>query len=160
MMIKKGDKAPDFEAISASGEKISSKMLKGKRYVLYFYPRDFTPGCDACAKSIRDNYPIFEKNTIPVFGVSGEPLKTRKKFKEKYNLPFTLLLDEDHSLAKKFEVYTKKTMYGREYMGLVRTTFLISKDGIIEEIFGGKEGSERVKTMSHAKQILEYYDLL
>ena len=104
-MLRKGDSVPDFKTTSVSGETVSSKSLLGKKYVVYFYPKDFTPGCDACARSIKDNYQVFEKNTIPVFGVSGEPLKTRKRYKEKFNLPYTLLLDEDHSVAKKFGVY-------------------------------------------------------
>jgi peroxiredoxin Q/BCP len=158
-MLKIGDSVPEFEAKTISGKEVSSKSMLGKKYIVYFYPKDFTPGCDACARSIRDNYQIFEKNTIPVFGVSGQPLKTRVRYKEKFNLPYTLLLDEDNSLSKKFGVYVKKKTFGREYMGIQRTTFLISEKGTIEEIFGGKEGTDKVKTATHAKQILQYYGL-
>jgi len=158
-MLKKGDAVPDFEAHSISGERFSSKKLKGKRYVIYFYPKDFSPGCDACARSLRDNYQTFQKSDIQIFGVSGEPLKTRQKYKEKYNLPYILLLDEDHSLAKNFGVYVQKTMLGKKYMGLERTTFLVNEEGKIEEIFGGPGGLEKVKTLTHGNQILEFYHL-
>jgi peroxiredoxin Q/BCP len=158
-MVKIGDKAPDFTTTTESGEKVKLSDLKGKKVFLYFYPKDNTPGCKAEACSIRDSYDVFEKSEIPVFGVSGGTAKSHLSFKEKNNLPFPLLMDEEFEIAKLYDVYQTKKMYGKEYLGIVRTTFLIDEKGIIEGIYGGPEGIEKVKTKEHAYQVIKFWDL-
>jgi len=159
ILLKIGDKAPDFTTITESGEKIRLSSFKGKKVFLYFYPKDNTPGCQAEACSIRDSYDVFEKSDIPVFGVSGGTEKSHKSFKEKNKLPFPLLMDEEFEIAKLYAVYQKKSMYGKEYMGIERTTFLIDEKGKIEGIYGGPEGIEKVKTKDHANQVIKFWDL-
>jgi peroxiredoxin Q/BCP len=158
-VLKIGDKAPDFATTTESGETVKLSSFKGKKVFLYFYPKDNTPGCKAEACSIRDSYDVFEKSEIPVFGVSGGTVKSHKSFKEKNNLPFPLLMDEDFKIAKLYDVYQTKKMYGKEYLGIVRTTFLIDEKGIIEGIYGGPEGIEKVKTKEHANQVIKFWDL-
>jgi peroxiredoxin Q/BCP len=158
-MLKKGDKAPDFTTTTESGEKVKLSNFKGKKVFLYFYPKDNTSGCKAEACSIRDNFDVFEKSGIPVFGVSGGTEKSHKSFKDKNNLPFPLLMDEEFEIAKLYDVYKTKKMYGKEYLGIVRTTFLIDEKGQIEGIFGGPEGIEKVKTKEHADQVIKFWDL-
>jgi len=158
-MLKIGDKAPNFTTTTESGEKIKLSSFKGKKVFLYFYPKDNTSGCKAEACSIRDSYEVFEKSDIPVFGVSGGTTKSHKSFKNKNNLPFPLLMDEEFEIAKLYDVYQTKKMYGKEYLGIVRTTFLIDEKGIIEGIYGGPEGIEKVNTKEHADQIIKFWDL-
>jgi peroxiredoxin Q/BCP len=158
-MLKIGDKAPDFTTTTESGETIKLSSFKGKKIFLYFYPKDNTSGCKAEACSIRDSYEVFENSDIPVFGVSGGTEKSHKSFKEKNDLPFPLLMDEEFEIAKLYDVYQTKKMYGKEYLGIVRTTFLIDEKGMIEGIFGGPEGIEKVKTKTHADQIIKFWDL-
>jgi peroxiredoxin Q/BCP len=158
-LLKIGDKAPDFTTTTESGESIKLGNFKGKKIFLYFYPKDNTSGCKAEACSIRDSYDVFEKSDIPVFGVSGGTEKSHKSFKEKNNLPFPLLMDEEFEIAKLYDVYQTKKMYGKEYLGIVRTTFLINEKGIIEGIFGGPEGIEKVKTKEHSDQVIKFWDL-
>ncbi|MFW9835052.1 MAG: thioredoxin-dependent thiol peroxidase [Candidatus Thorarchaeota archaeon] len=158
-MLKTGDNAPDFTTTTESGEKIKLSSFKGKKIFLYFYPKDNTSGCQAEACSIRDSYDVFEKSEIPVFGVSGGTAKSHQSFKDKNDLPFPLLMDEDFEIAKLYDVYKKKKMYGKEYMGIERTTFLIDEKGKIEGIFGGSEGIEKVKTKEHADQVIKFWDL-
>ena len=158
-MLKIGDKAPDFKTTTESGEEVKLSSFKGKKVFLYFYPKDNTPGCQAEACSIRDNFEVFEKSGIPVFGVSGGSDKSHKSFKDKNNLPFPLLMDEEFEIAKLYDVYTTKKMYGKEYMGIERTTFLIDENGKVEGIFGGPEGIEKVKTKEHADQVIKFWDL-
>ena len=158
-MIKTGDKAPDFTTTTESGEKFKLSDYKGKKLFLYFYPKDNTSGCKAEACSIRDSFNIFQSNDIPVFGVSGGSVKSHKSFKEKNDLPFPLLMDEDFEIAKLYDVYQKKMMYGKEYLGIVRTTFLIDEKGKVEGIFGGPEGIEKVKTKEHADQVIKFWGL-
>ncbi|MHA1902945.1 MAG: thioredoxin-dependent thiol peroxidase [Candidatus Thorarchaeota archaeon] len=158
-MIKQGDKAPDFETTSESGEKFKLSDHRGKKVMVYFYPKDNTPGCKAEACSIRDSYAIFQNNEVPVFGVSGGTVKTHKSFKEKNSIPFPLLMDEEFEIAKLYDVYQKKSMYGKEYLGIVRTTFLIDEQGNVEGIFGGPEGVEKVKTKEHAEQVINFWGL-
>jgi peroxiredoxin Q/BCP len=152
IMIKIGDKAPDFKTTTEKGEGFSLNALRGRKVFLYFYPKDNTPGCKAEACSIRDNYTIFESNDIPVFGVSGGTAKSHQSFKDKNNLPFPLLMDEEFKIAKLYDVY-------KEYLGIVRTTFLIDEEGIVEGIFGGSEGIEKVKTKEHADQVISFWGL-
>lgn len=158
-MIKIGDKAPNFTTTTESGEKFRLSAFKGKKIFLYFYPKDNTTGCQQEACSIRDNYKVFEKSDIPVFGVSGGDAKSHQSFKSKNNLPFPLLMDEDFEIAKLYDVYKKKSMYGKEYMGIERTTFLIDEKGKVEGIFGGPEGIEKVKTKEHADQVIKFWSL-
>ncbi|MBY8997739.1 MAG: peroxiredoxin [Candidatus Thorarchaeota archaeon] len=154
-----GDKAPDFTTTTESGETVKLSSFKGKKVFLYFYPKDNTPGCQAESCSIRDNYEVFEKSDIPVFGVSGGTEKSHKSFIDKNNLPFPLLMDEAFEIAKLYDVYQKKSMYGKEYLGIVRTTFLIDEKGVVEGIFGGKNGIEKVKTKTHADQVIKFWDI-
>ena len=158
-MLRVGDKAPDFMTTTESGEKFQLSALRGKKVFLYFYPKDDTPGCQQEACSIRDSYRVFERASIPVFGVSGGNAKSHQSFKSKNSLPFPLLLDEDFGIAKLYDVYQKKSMYGREYMGIERTTFLIDEKGKIEGIFGGSEGIEKVNTAEHANQVIKFWNL-
>jgi peroxiredoxin Q/BCP len=158
-LLKIGDTAPDFTTTNESGETVNLSSFRGKKVFLYFYPKDNTPGCKAEACSIRDSYDVFEKSGIPVFGVSGGSEKSHKSFIDKNNLPFPLLMDEEFEIAKQYDVYQTKKMYGKEYLGIVRTTFLIDEKGIIEGIYGGPEGIEKVKTKEHAYQVIKFWDL-
>lgn len=148
-MLKTGDKAPEFSLISDEGKKVSLKDLKGKKVILYFYPKDDTSGCTAEACSFRDNIKIFQKKNTVVIGVSKDDTKSHQKFKKKYDLPFTLLSDENLDMLKKYDVWKEKSMYGRKYMGIVRTTFVIDEKGKIQEIFNN------VKVEGHTKEILD-----
>jgi peroxiredoxin Q/BCP len=158
-MIKKGDKAPDFETTTQSGEPIKLRDFKGKKVFLFFYPKDNTSGCKAEVCSIRDEYEVFNKSDIPVFGISGGTTKSHQSFIDKNDLPFPLLMDEEFEIAKLYDVYQTKKMYGKEYLGIVRTTFLIDEEGNVEGIFGGPEGIEKVKTKEHADQVIKFWDL-
>jgi peroxiredoxin Q/BCP len=158
-MLKAGDKAPSFSTTTENGEKFRLSAFKGKKVFLYFYPKDNTTGCQQEACSIRDRYDVFKKSDIPVFGVSGGDAKSHQSFRNKNNLPFPLLMDEDFEIAKLYDVYKKKSMYGKEYMGIERTTFLIDENGKIEGIFGGPEGIEKVNTKEHADQVIDFWKL-
>ena len=158
-MLKIGDKAPDFTTTTESGETVKLSSLKGKKVFIYFYPKDNTPGCQAESCSIRDNYKVFEKSDIPIFGISGGTAKSHKSFIDKNDLPFLLLMDEEFEIAKLYDVYQTKKMYGKEYLGIVRTTFLINEKGLVEGIFGGPEGIEKVKTKTHADQVINFWKL-
>lgn len=158
-MLNQGDQAPDFTTTTEDGVEMKLSSLKGKKIFLFFYPKDNTSGCQAEACSIRDSYDVFEKSDIPVFGISGGTEKSHKSFIENNNLPFPLLMDEKFEIAKLYDVYQKKQMYGKEYLGIVRTTFLIDEQGKIEGIFGGTAGIEKVKTKTHADQIIKFWKL-
>ncbi len=158
-MIKIGDKAPVFRTMTESGEDFHLGAHKGKKVFLYFYPKDNTPGCKAESCSIRDSYNVFTENNIPVFGVSGGTSKSHLSFRETNDLPFPLLMDEEFKIAELYDVYKPKRMYGKEYLGIVRTTFLIDEDGKVEGIFGGPEGIEKVKTKEHAEQVIKFWGL-
>ncbi len=147
-MLKAGDKAPDFDLIADSGEKISLKDYKGRKVVLYFYPKDMTSGCTVEACDFRDNIKKIEKKNAVVIGVSPDGTKSHVKFKDKYELPFTLLSDESKKMLEDYRVWQEKSMYGRKYMGVVRTTFIIDEKGKIEKIF------EKVKVDGHVEEIL------
>lgn len=150
-MLKAGDKAPDFSAKDQDGNKIKLSDFKGKKIVLYFYPKDDTPGCTKQACSLRDGYPKLKKNNIEVLGASIDDEKSHQKFIEKYDLPFTLIADTDKKVVNKYDVYGEKNMYGRKYMGTKRTTFLIDEEGKIVKIF------KRVKVAEHADEVLEAF---
>ncbi|MFX0013788.1 MAG: peroxiredoxin [Promethearchaeota archaeon] len=149
-MLKIGDIAPSFKTTTDSGEIVDSEALKGQKFVLYFYPKDNTPGCTKEACSIRDNYGVFQNSGIQVFGASGG--KSHQKFIDKYNLPFPILLDEKLELAKKFGAYKQGNRVSR-------ITYLIDENGKIEGIFGGNEGVDKVNTSVHADQIIEFWEL-
>jgi peroxiredoxin Q/BCP len=148
-MIKEGQKAPDFILNDDQGKKVSLKDLKGKEIVLYFYPKDMTPGCTQEACDFRDNWGAVKKKGAVVLGVSADPMKKHEAFKEKYELPFTLLSDEDKGMLKKYGVWKKKKFMGREFMGIVRTTLIIGKDGKIRKIWSP------VSVKDHVKEVLE-----
>ena len=148
-MLKEGDKAPDIQLESDSGEPFRLSGLKGKKVVLYFYPRADTPGCTVEACEFRDNSKKFTKNGVVIVGISPDAVKSQAKFKDKFSLPFTLLCDVDKEAAQAYGVYKEKNMYGRKVMGIERTTFIIGEDGRIGKIFA------KVKAQGHAEQILE-----
>ena len=145
-----GDKAPEGLGINEKGEEIRLSDYKGKKIVLYFYPKDMTSGCTAQACNLRDNYSELRKTGYEVIGVSVDNEKSHQKFIEKNNLPFPLIADTDKKLVEQFGVWGEKSMYGRKYMGTFRTTFIINEEGVIERIITPKE----VKTKDHAAQIL------
>ena len=134
-MLKPGDKAPDFTAKDENGDTVKLSDFKGKTVVLYFYPKDMTPGCTQEACDFRDNWGPVKKKGAVVLGVSADPVKKHQAFKEKYQLPFTLLSDEDKKMLKAYGVWKKKKFMGREFMGIVRTTMIIDKSGKIKKIW-------------------------
>ncbi len=128
-----GDPAPDFELPSDSGETVKLSDLRGRRVVLYFYPKDNTSGCTTQACGFRDAYPVIEEKNAVVLGVSPDGVNSHQKFKTKYDLPFTLLVDEDHAVAEAYGVWGEKSMYGRKYMGIIRSHFVIDEQGRIAD---------------------------
>lgn len=147
-MLKAGDKAPSFSLISDEGVKVGLKDYKGKKVILYFYPKDDTSGCTAEACSFRDNIKIINKKNTVVIGVSKDDTKSHQKFKTKYDLPFTLLSDENLDMLKEYGVWKEKSMYGKKYMGIERTTFIIDEKGKIQEIFS------KVKVPGHIEELI------
>ena len=143
-----GDKAPEINAVDQNGNQISLDQYKGKKLVLYFYPKDMTPGCTAQSCNLSDNYTLLQKNGYDVIGVSCDSIKRHQKFIEKHTLPFNLVSDEDQKVVKDYGVWQLKKFMGREYMGIVRTTFLIDEKGIIQDII------EKVNTKDHTSQII------
>ena len=148
-MLKEGTLAPDFTAKNENGETVRLRDLRGQKVVLYFYPKDDTPGCTKEACSFRDAFADFKKRGIEVLGVSVDSEASHKKFAAKYKLPFTLLADPGHSIADAYGVYGEKKFMGRTYMGVKRITFLIDEKGKIKKIF------EKVKPDEHARDVLE-----
>lgn len=146
--LKQGRKAPDFKFINKSGKEQSLSDLKGKKVVLYFYPKDSTPGCTAQACNLRDNYAALKRKGYVILGVSADSEKLHQKFTEKYDLPFTLIPDTDKTIIGKYDVWGKKKFMGREYEGIVRTTFVIDEEGKIEKILTD------IDTKNHTDQIL------
>lgn len=146
-----GDKAPEFLGLNEKGEEIRLSNYKGRKIVLYFYPKDMTSGCTAQACNLRDNYEELRKQGYEVIGVSINDQKSHQKFIEKNSLPFTLIADTEQKLVQEFGVWGEKSMYGRKYMGTFRTTFIINEEGIIERIILPKE----IKIKDHAAQILK-----
>ena len=146
--IQQGDKAPEFKGVNQNGDTVSLSSYTGKKLVLYFYPKDDTPGCTAEACNLRDNYDQFLSEGYAILGVSPDNEKKHQKFIDKYDLPFDLLADTEKETCEMFGVWVQKSMYGREYMGVARTTFIIDEKGIVEEVI------EKVKTKEHTAQIL------
>ncbi len=147
-MLKAGVKAPSFFLLDQQGKKHSLSQYRGKWVLLYFYPKDDTSGCTKEACAIRDEFPAFKKLSSVVLGVSIDAVSSHSKFADKYDLPFTLLADEKKEVVKKYNVWKKKSMYGREYMGTVRMSFLINPKGMIAKVY------EKVKPEIHAEEVL------
>jgi peroxiredoxin Q/BCP len=151
MSLQIGEKAPEVLGVNQNGQEIKLSDYSGKKIVLYFYPKDSTPGCTAQACSLRDNYESLQKAGYVVIGVSADNEKSHQKFIEKQNLPFDLIADTNTNLSAIFGTWGEKSMYGRKYMGMFRTTFIIDEKGVIEKIILPKE----VNTKLHAQQIIE-----
>jgi peroxiredoxin Q/BCP len=147
-MLKAGDKAPDIGLRTDSGDEFKLSDMKGKRVVLYFYPRADTPGCTTEACEFRDGIKAFAKKGAAVVGISPDKPEAQAKFKQKYDLPFTLLADEDRAAAQAYGVWQEKNMYGKKTMGIVRSTFVIGPDGKIEKVYA------KVKAQGHAAAVL------
>ena len=146
--LKEGDTAPDFSLSSSLGKNISLKDYRSKKVILYFYPKDDTPGCTKEACTFRDDLKKFEKANAVILGVSSDDLNSHQKFIDKYNLSFPLLSDTDTKVSQTYGTYKLKNMYGKEYWGIVRTTFLIDEKGRIEKIF------PKVKVEGHSEELL------
>jgi thioredoxin-dependent peroxiredoxin len=147
-MVEEGQEAPDFELTSDTGEQVRLSQFRGKPVVLYFYPRDDTPGCTTQACRIRDNYDDFQERGVVVLGVSPDEETSHVKFKQKYGLPFTLLADPEHEVAEEYGVWGERKYMGRTYMGVQRSTFLIDSDGRIAKVM------RKVKPDTHVEQVL------
>jgi len=147
--LDKGDTTPDFKGIDQEGRSIQLSDFRRSKLILYFYPKDNTPGCTAEACDLRDNYKMWLTKGYKILGVSPDSQQSHQKFITKYNLPFPLIADEDKTIIKAYGAWGLKKLYGREYEGLLRTTFVIDEKGIIEEVF------TKVKTKDHTNQILE-----
>jgi thioredoxin-dependent peroxiredoxin len=148
-MLQAGSKVPDITVNDQDGNPVNFKSLKGKKVVLYFYPKDQTPGCTAEACNLRDNYKALLKQGYEVFGISTDTEKSHQKFIAKEKLPFSLLADPDKKMHEAYGTWVEKSMYGRKYMGTARVTFVINESGVIEEVI------EKVDTKNHASQILK-----
>jgi peroxiredoxin Q/BCP len=148
-VINEGDKAPAFSLAADDDSTVSLKDLKGKTVILYFYPKANTPGCTVESCDFRDTAPAFTKKDAVVLGVSPDPVKKLVKFRDKFELPFRLLSDEDHAVSEAYGVWVEKSMYGRKYMGIERTTFVIGPDGNIQKVYG------KVKVKDHAQTVLK-----
>lgn len=151
-MLQIGDKAPNLLGRDENGQEIRLSDFKGSKLILYFYPKDSTSGCTAEACSLRDGYHELRKRGYAVVGVSVQDEKSHRKFIEKNQLNFPLIADTNNSLVEQFGVWAEKSLYGRKYMGTLRTTFIINEEGVIEKVFQAKE----IKTKTHAEQILEW----
>lgn len=148
-MLKVGDKLPQFEGTNQDGETVHSENLIGKKLVVFFYPKANTPGCTAEACNLRDNYAELKKQGFELLGVSADPVKSQKKFSEKFEFPFDIIADEARDIIEKFGVWQLKKFMGKEFMGIVRTTFVFDENGICTEVI------DKVKTKDHAAQILK-----
>ncbi len=152
--LQEGDKAPAFSGLDQNGNKVSLSSFKGKKVVLYFYPRDSTPTCTVQACNLRDNYALLKKEGFVVLGVSPDDVESHKKFETKQALPFTLLADPQHAIIEEYGVWGEKQLYGRKYMGLHRTTFVIDEKGVIRKIF------LRPKSKQHAEEVVKAWQEL
>ncbi|MCC7298763.1 MAG: thioredoxin-dependent thiol peroxidase [Bacteroidia bacterium] len=149
MPLKVGKKAPEFSIPNQHNETITLASLKGKKVVLYFYPKDNTPTCTEEACNLRDNYKLLQKNGYVVYGISPDSVKKHQNFISKFDLPFDLLSDTELTMVNKYKVWAEKTLYGRKYMGVLRTTYIINEEGVIEEVI------EKVTSKDHTSQILK-----
>jgi peroxiredoxin Q/BCP len=150
--LQPGDRAPDFTANDQNGQPVSLADFKGKNVILYFYPKDDTPGCTAESCDFRDNYQSLTGKGFEVIGVSVDSEKSHKKFETKYQLPFTLIADTEHQIVEAYGVWVEKSMYGKTYMGTARKTFIINADGIIDKII------DKVDTKNSSQQVLDLLD--
>ena len=150
-MIKEGDMVPKFELLDSDGNNVKSSDFKGKKHVIYFYPKDFTPGCTTEADEFSKNYNKFKKSGIEIVGISKDDVESHKKFCDKMKIPFVLLADTKTEVAKKFGVWSKKKFMGREYMGIVRSTFLVDEKGKIFKAY------PKVKAAGHAMEVLQIF---
>ena len=148
-MVEEGKPAPDFELTSDAGDRVKLSDFRGKPVVLYFYPKDDTPGCTTQAQGLRDNYSAFSDRGAVVLGISPDDETSHVKFKEKYGLPFTLLADPDHAVADEYGVWGERNAYGKTYMGIERSTFVIAADGTVAKVM------RRVKPDTHTQQVLD-----
>jgi peroxiredoxin Q/BCP len=148
-MLEVGDKAPDFSGVDENGKKITLKDLKGKKVVLYFYPKDMTTGCTEEACDFRDSYSRLKRKDVVLLGVSPDSEKSHLKFKDKYDLPFPLIADTEKTISNAYGVWQEKSMYGRKYMGIVRSTFIIDEKGKLIAIF------PKVKVKGHVDEVLK-----
>jgi peroxiredoxin Q/BCP len=151
-ILQEGEKAPTFKGVDQNGNAIELSDFKGKKLVLYFYPKDDTPGCTAQACNLRDNYSVLLQQGFAVVGVSADSIKRHKKFETKFNLPFPLIADETHAIAEKYGVWQLKKFMGHESMGIVRTSFLIDEEGNILHII------HKPDTKNHTEEILKLFD--
>ena len=151
-MISEGESVPKFQLEDSNGKLVKSSELKGKKCVIYFYPRDFTPGCTTEADEFAKNYSKFKKDGIEVIGISKDDVKSHRKFCDKMNIPYILLSDIETEVCKKFGVWGKKKFMGREFMGINRSTFLINEKGKIFKVF------PKVKPAGHAKEVLQAFN--
>jgi thioredoxin-dependent peroxiredoxin len=150
MTIELGKQAPDFELLASNGEKVKLSDFKGKNVVLYFYPKDMTPGCTTQACDFRDFHNDFSDLDCVIIGISPDPMNKHEKFRDKYNLPFLLLVDDEHHVAEIYEVWKLKKNFGKEYMGIERSTFVIDKEGKIAKEW------RKVKVKGHVEEALQY----
>ncbi|MDO8930368.1 MAG: thioredoxin-dependent thiol peroxidase [Bacteroidota bacterium] len=151
--LTKGAKAPEFAGLNQSGELISLGAFRGKKVILYFYPKDNTPGCTAESCNLNDNYRMWLSKGYEVIGVSPDSVASHKKFADKFQFGFNLISDPEKEILQAYGVWAEKSMYGKKYMGVMRTTFVISEDGIIEEIF------DKVDTKNHTDQLTKVLDI-
>lgn len=149
-MLKEGDLAPDFTLLSDSGEEVTLSDFRGQKVVVYFYPKDNTSGCTKEACSFRDDYSQFTALGVAVIGISPDSVDSHVKFKLKYSLPFYLVSDPDHAVAEAYGAWGPKKMYGREYEGIIRSTFVVGEDGTLIKVF------PKVKPEGHAQEVLTY----
>ena len=154
MILQEGDKAPAFKGKDQNGNPIALSDYKGQKVILYFYPQDDTPTCTVQACNLRDNFAFLKKEGFIVLGVSPDDIAKHKKFETKYSLPFSLIADPEHAIIDKYGVWGEKQLYGRKYMGLHRTTFLIDEKGIIRKVF------LRPKNKQHAEEIVKTWNEL
>lgn len=148
-MLKIGDKAPDFKAVDGDGRTVALSDYKGKKLVIYFYPKDNTPGCTAEACDLRDNYHRFQAAGYEILGVSKDSEKSHRGFAEKYSLPFRLVADTDTAILQAYDAWGEKSLYGKKYMGALRKTYVIDEHGVITDII------DKVNTKAHSVQILK-----
>ncbi|MEZ5307244.1 MAG: thioredoxin-dependent thiol peroxidase [Pyrinomonadaceae bacterium] len=152
MNLSQGDKAPAFKAKDQDGKVVKLSDFKGQRLALYFYPRDMTPGCTKQACSLRDGFSELKKNNITVIGVSADDEASHQKFIAKHELPFTLIADTDHAVSELYGVWVEKNMYGKKYMGIKRTTFLVNEQGKLAKIM------DKVNVADHAREVIDSFN--